>query len=786
MRVLPALLAFLLLLPTVSAAITLEIQDLQVAYPPFDPLTGNVLIVFDDLVPQSSNLRAYISDEFQSSVNMNDYVGSPEDYPLKTHQFEYNLTSSGINSWYTYPDEEFSYTITISGTCGGEYCFVGDPPTDLCAAEGPNQCPCDTLGDYPCDWESDEYTYSGELNGGDGLKLIRDISLSFSPPTYNNEEDTVWSVTDTNAVVDTVMQKACGSQVYDGNLATSNGWIIRTIQKSELQDIPGTSNKNLTILPFNEDSLEPPDNTLFNPSGPGGIYKEIYEDYIYQSSPGQVEYNGPAGNVIIKHYDDQATYFMAYLPPNGEKLCAFTASKDTESQQWSVGTIYPAQTKYTPHYTRTFLPADLPQPPNCPPGTEGCSQQIIQYNAYETSDPSDTVQVSFDEPLLTVTATTTDTSLSQTFTAQVPLSSFPFLHSPIEAGDHLLEINLDDFGTILASGYSNFSSCLDADNDGYCSGAGDCDDTNPNTNPEGTEACDGKDNDCDDEIDEDFRQVDNKIGNPCGVGVCAGVIVCTPDGLGTECSNSYSPGDFPEYCSDGKDNDCDGEVDETLESTGAPACVCKDGEKRDCGSSIGECVSGYRLCVNNQWGTTCEESIGPTEEVCNGKDDDCDSIIDNVGSGSSAESSSCQCYGGAFPTEEVCNDIDDDCDGQIDDGVQCCNPGDERQCGTTIGTCELGTQYCVDGSWSSCSGGTQPIQEVCYNKDDDNCNGQTDENCSPEITCFNGIKDLNEAGVDCGSACPDQCSFFVLYWIYILAAIIIAAVSVLLIQLYPE
>ncbi len=69
------------------------------------------------------------------------------------------------------------------------------------------------------------------------------------------------------------------------------------------------------------------------------------------------------------------------------------------------------------------------------------------------------------------------------------------------------------------------------------------------------------------------------------------------------------------------DNDCDGEVDEDCGT-------CEPGDKKQCGSSTGDCVAGTRTCrADGTWGT-CVGLVGPTEEVCDGSDNDCDGEID--------------------------------------------------------------------------------------------------------------------------------------------------------------
>ncbi len=69
------------------------------------------------------------------------------------------------------------------------------------------------------------------------------------------------------------------------------------------------------------------------------------------------------------------------------------------------------------------------------------------------------------------------------------------------------------------------------------------------------EVCDGLDNDCDDEIDEELGTV------TCGIGLCEHVVDFCLEGVEQECDPLE--GAQVEAC-DGVDNDCDGDIDEDL------------------------------------------------------------------------------------------------------------------------------------------------------------------------------------------------------------------------------
>ena len=176
------------------------------------------------------------------------------------------------------------------------------------------------------------------------------------------------------------------------------------------------------------------------------------------------------------------------------------------------------------------------------------------------------------------------------------------------------------------------------------------------------EVCDDLDTDWDGQVDEDlFQDCDTGL-----LGVCmAGAQTCEA-GAWLECVQLFEA--MNEVC-DSLDNDCDGVADDFIQ---------------DCDTGLlGVCASGVQACEVGEW-LACEQMVQPTDEVCDGLDNDCDDEVDEDcvqfdadQDGFSEEMGDCDDDDSQVHPEaiEFPNEVDDDCDGEVDEeaGVEWSN-----------------------------------------------------------------------------------------------------------------
>jgi hypothetical protein len=315
---------------------------------------------------------------------------------------------------------------------------------------------------------------------------------------------------------------------------------------------------------------------------------------------------------------------------------------------------------------------------------------------------------------------------------------------------------------------------IDADGDGHAA-ASDCDDTDPAIHPGAEETCNGVDDNCNGEVDEDaidaetfHADVDGDgYGDPAVEGLaCEQLAGWVTDA--SDCDDD-DPSSFPgadELC-DEADNDCDGDIDEdAIDADTLYADMDEDG--------YGDATQPVTSC-EFPWGyvgdaTDCDDANGAihpdADELCNGIDDDCDGSVDEdavdaawwyadadgdgwgdtetsttacaqptgfVDSPNDCDDSTAAIFPGA---DELCNGVDDDCDGVTDedDAVDAATwhaDADSDGYGdaaTSYLGCTQPSGYVADDTdCDDTDAGSHPgADELCDGADND-CDGTVDE-----------------------------------------------------------